>query len=203
MDENTTVSTETNETTATENQVEQTDVEKTSVETEGSKNYEAELAKLKMELLKANQKADQMAKEAADHRKKWKSLQTAEEQKAEEERERQEAIENELKALRKQASVASVSKRVMSFVNDEAMANTIAEKLYGAEFIDDALDEIQKAWTIKEKKLRQEFGKIPAPVAGEDAPTISKEDILKMGYKERADYAHKYPETYSKIFKTN
>ena len=153
-----------------------------------------EIARLKAALDKATH-------EAAEAKRNLRAKQTAEEQKAEEEREKQEAIENELKELRKQASVSNISKRVLSFVGDETVSNTIAEALYGAEDIDTAIDEFNRAWIAREKKLKLEYGKIPAPGVGEDAPKITKEDFRNMSYKERLDFKSKYPEAYQSLSK--
>lgn len=153
-----------------------------------------EIARLKAALDKATH-------EAAEAKRSLRAKQTAEEQKAEEEREKQEAIENELKELRKQASVSNNAKRIISFVGDENVATTIAEALYGAEDIDAAIDELNRAWIAKEKRLKLEYGKIPAPGVGEDAPKISKDDFRNMSYSERLDFKSKYPEAYRSLSK--
>lgn len=157
---------------------------------------EQEIAKLKAAL-------DKATKEAADYKRQFRATKTAEEQRAEEEREKYEAMQNRVAELERERDISNISKRAMALVSDETVAGTLAEAMVGAADIDAIFDEIQKAWSIKEKKLRQEFGKIPAPVAGEDAPTMSKEDISKMGYKQRAEFAAKYPETYQKIMNIN
>ena len=60
--------------------------------------------------------------------------------------------------------------------------------------------EIQKLWTAREKALRLEFQKIPAPSAGNaDGPTITAEQFHAMGYLERVEFAQKNPEEYNKL----
>jgi hypothetical protein len=152
----------------------------------------AEVARLKAAL-------DKATKEAAEQKRKIRSLQSAEDARAEEEKERQEAIENELKELRKKAAVGEKAKRIIAFTGDETVSTAIAEALYGAEDADAVIDELSKAWTAKEKKLRMEYGKIPAPGAGDDAPTITKEQLAEMNYTERVAFATKYPDTYKKL----
>lgn len=159
---------------------------------EQPKNDSAELLRMKAAL-------DKAAKEAADYKKQLRAKQTAEEARAEEERARQEAIEQELNELRKQSAVSSISKRVMGFLGDETLSTTVAEHLYGAADTDAALDAIQRAWTLREKKLRMEYGKIPAPESGDGTPSISKEQLSAMTYAERADFARKYPDLYEKL----
>lgn len=159
---------------------------------EPPKNDSAELLRMKAAL-------DKAAKEAADYKKQLRAKQTEEEARAEEERARQEAIEQELNELRKQSAVSGISKRVMGFLGDEALSTTVAEHLYGASDTDAALDAIQKAWTMREKKLRMEYGKIPAPESGDGTPSVSKEQLGSMTYTERAEFARKYPDLYEKL----
>lgn len=137
-----------------------------------------QLKKLQEELVKEKNKSDTFAKEAAENRKALRATKSAEEQRAEEEKERQEAIEAELKSLRKQSAMANISKKVLTFVGDEEVSNTVAEYLYGAEDIDAAITAINKAWVAKEKKLRMEYGKIPAP--GKSAEEEKREKNIEM-----------------------
>lgn len=173
--------------------------ETTPVEQETVKDESPEIAKLKAEIAKLNNKNNALAKENSEQKKRLRASQSAEEQRAEEEKERNEAIENELKTLRKQAALSGISKKVMTFIGDETVSNTISEALYGAEDVDAVLDEIKKAWTAREKKLRMEYGKIPAPDAGDGAPQTSAADLSKMSYRERLDFKQKYPDTYKKL----
>lgn len=188
--------TNTQETTVNESKVtETTPTQQTETPPPEPTKQDKEIAKLKAAL-------DKVTHEAAEAKRNLRAKQTAEEQKAEEERERQEALENELKELRKQSSVANISKRVMSFIQDETVAGTIAEALYGAEDIDTAIDEFNRAWISREKKLKLEYGKIPAPGLGsDDAPKITKEDFAKMSYKERFDLKSKYPDVFQALSK--
>lgn len=137
----------------------------------------AEIERLRAELARNKKALDNATKEAAEYKKTIRKNQSEEERRAEEERERQEAIENELKTLRKQSAVAVTAKKVMTFIADENAATTVAESLYGAEDIDAAVDEIQKAWTAHEKKLRMEYGKIPAPGAGNEEEDKKKANV--------------------------
>lgn len=159
----------------------------------------AEVAKLKAELAKHKAALDKATKESAEFKRQLRASKSAEEQRAEEEKERQEAIQQELETLRKQAAVSTISKSVMGFVGDESASSAIAEALYGAADVDGALDALSKAWVAREKKLRMEFGKIPAPDAGDGAPQVSVSDLSKMSYRERLEFKQKYPDTYRKV----
>lgn len=160
----------------------------------------AEIARLKAELAKAKAATDKATKEAGDYRKQLKSKMTADEAAAEEKRAQEEALNTELNDLRKRFAVAETTKKVMALGGDEAVSTKIAEYLYGAEDTESALAEIQKLWTAREKALRLEFQKIPAPSAGNaDGPTITAEQFHAMGYLERVEFAQNHPEEYNKL----
>ena len=183
------------ETTVTEN-TEKTEVE--TAETETAEN--PEVAKLRAEIAKQKAALDKATKEAAESKRALRAKQSAEEAAAEEAKEAAEARDKELAELRKRFAVAETSKKVMAFVGDEQTANTVAEYLYGADDVDAALTAISKAWTAKEKALRLEYGKIPAPGVGSgEGTTITKAQLDAMSYTERVGFANKYPEEYEKL----
>lgn len=172
----------------------------TTPNTEPPLNENAEIKRLQAELAKAINKNDALSKENAEQRKQIRARQSAEEIAAEEKRIADEAMQTELNTLRKRFAVAETSKKIMSFVGDEAVSTNVAEYLYGAEDVDAALAAIQKAWTAKEKALRLEYGKIPAPgVGGSDGPTLTKEQLDKMDYLQRVEFANKHPDEYAKL----
>lgn len=183
-------------TTTTEQTTEETTSE---VETEPVVNN-AEIERLKKELAKQIQKNDTLAKENKEQKAQLRASKTAEEQKAEEEKEAREAIEKELTELRKERAVANHSKKVYTFIQDEAVSNEVAAHLYGAEDVDAAIDAISKAWTAREKALKLEYGKIAPPSTGAgDGPLLTKEQLDAMNYKDRATFAAQHPEEYNKL----
>ena len=160
----------------------------------------SEAAKTNAEVLRLKLALDKATREAAENKRALRARQSAEEAAAANEKKQIAAIENELKQLRRERAVANASKRVMTFVQDEKTATSIAEALYGAADIDLAVDVLSKAWTMKEKALRTEFGKIPAPGVGDtDGPGISKQKLDAMGYRDRLQYANKHPDEYQKL----
>lgn len=160
----------------------------------------AELAALKAELARQKAALDKATKEAGDYKKQLRAKQTAEEAAAEEAKTQQEALMKELETLRKERAVASTTAKVLPLVGDNTVAGQIAEYLYGADDVDSALAAIQKAWTAKEKALRLEFGKIPAPgVGGADGPTVTKAQLDAMTYVDRVKFANEHPEEYNKL----
>ena len=159
-----------------------------------------ELAKLRAELAKQKAAIDKATKEASEYKKALRQRQSAEEIAAEEKRIADEARDKELNELRKRFAVAETSKKVMSFVGDEQISNSVAEYLYGAEDIDGAIDAINKAWIAREKKLRMEFGRLPAPGVGStEGNTVTKEQLNAMSYTERVNFANTHPDEYNKL----
>ena len=109
-------------------------------------------------------------------------------------------MEKELAELRKERAVANASKKAFTLVQDESVANAIAEAGYGAEDFDLLMDLVGKAWTAREKALKIEYGKVPAPgIGASDGVTITKTQLDGMGYKERLDFATKHPDEYQKL----
>ena len=177
---------------------EQAEPETTVTETET--NDKAEIARLKAELAKQKAAMDKATKEAGDYKKQLRARQSAEEAAAEAEKERQEAMEKELAELRKERAVANTSKRVFTFIQNEAVATEIANALYGAEDVDVAIDAISKAWAGREKALKIEYGRVPAPGVGSgDGPTITKEQLDAMTLSERVEFSNKHPDEYRKL----
>lgn len=171
-----------------------------TVETVETNDANPEIAKLRAEMAKQKAALDKATKEAAESKRALRAKQSAEEIAAEEKRIADEARDNELNELRKRFAVVESSKKIMSFVGDEAVASTVAEYLYGAEDVDGAIDAFNKAWIAKEKKLRMEFGRLPAPgVGGSDGPTITKEQLNMMTYTERIKFATEHPDDYEKL----
>lgn len=170
---------ETNVTTTDTNEQNQPEVNSNDASNATTDN--AEIARLKADLAKQKAALDKATKEAAENKRLLRARQTEEEAAAEAEKERQEAIEKELNELRKERAVALVSKSVYTFVQDEKIATTIAEGLYGAEDADGVVAAFNKAWAAKEKALKLEYGKVPAPGAGSpDGTPMSKAEIMKI-----------------------
>ena len=169
-------------------------------ETDNQTADNAEIAKLRAEMARQKAALDKATSEAASMKKQLRAKQSEEEIAAEEKRLADEARDKELAELRKRFANAENSKKLMGFIGDEATANTVAEYLYGAEDVDAAITAINKAWQAKEKALRAEFGKIPAPgVGGSEGASITLEQLDAMQYRERAEFAMKYPAEYNAL----
>ena len=155
--------TETNETVATETE-QQTNTENESAEQ--TANAE-ELAKLKADLARYKESVNKLTKEAGDAKKALRAKQTAEEIAAEEKKAQDEATHKEIEELRREVAKTKAVKTVMGKLGTtDEVSGKIAEYLYGAEDIENALTEIRRAWDAKEKALRLEYGKVPSPGAG-------------------------------------
>lgn len=130
----------------------------------------AEIARLKAETAKQKDAIDKATKEAGDLRKQLRSKMTQEQIDAAEKQEAADKTAKELEDLRRQVAKGNTVKTVMGKLGlDEETAGNLADHLYGAADIENALLEIQKAWQAKEKSLRMEFGKLTGPGSGADS----------------------------------
>lgn len=130
----------------------------------------AEIARLKAEAAKQKASLDKATKEAGDLRKELRSKMTQEQIDAQEKQEAAEKAAKELEDLRKEVAKGKTVKTVMGKLGlDEEAAGNLADHLFGAADIDNALLEIQKAWQIRETALKKEFGRITGPGAGADS----------------------------------
>ena len=135
-----------------------------------SDTLNAEIARLKAELAKNKDALNNATKEAGDLRKELRSKMTQEQIDAEEKAEAAQKTAKELEDLRRQVAKGNTVKTVMGKLGlDEDAAGNLADHLYGAADIDNALLEIQKAWQAKEKALKLEYGKVTGPGAGADS----------------------------------
>lgn len=159
---------------------------------EDKSTLEAELEKLRADLAKQKKALDEATSEAGKYRKELRAKQTAEEIAAEEKKAADEKAAQELEELRREVAKTKTVKSVMGKLGtDEDLSGKIAEALYGAEDIDNAMLLIQKAWAAREKALRLEYGKITGPGAGsgdgEDSAEQKAIDLAKKLGRERAD----------------
>lgn len=130
----------------------------------------AEIVRLKAEMAKQKAAMDKAMTEANTAKKALKAKMTAEEIAAQEKAAEEEAQKNRIVELEKQVARAGTVKSVMGKLGlDEDSAGNLADHLFGAADIENALLEIQKAWQAREAALRKEFGKIPGPGAGADS----------------------------------
>ena len=135
-----------------------------------SADKDAEIARLKADLARQKEAIDKATKEAGNLRKELRSKMTQAEIDADAEKEAKEKTAKELDELRRKVARSEATKNVMGKLGlSEEAAGNLADHLYGAADIDNALLEIQKAWQAKEKALRMEFGKLTGPGTGADS----------------------------------
>ena len=184
------------DTNVNEVETEATDVKETNT----NDNISSEIAKLRAEVARQKAALDKATKEAGDYRKQLRAKQSEEEIAAAEKQVADEERDRKLAEYEKRFTVAEASKKIMSFVGDEKTSTTLAEFLFGAADVDSAIEELNKAWIAKEKKLRAEYGRITAPGVGRtDGGTITKEQLDMMTYTERIKFANNFPDEYEKL----
>lgn len=162
----------------------------------------AEIARLKAEMAKQKEALNAATSEAGKYRKELKSKMTQEQIDAEEKAEAAEKTAKELEELRKEVAKGKTVKAVMGKLGlDEDAAGNLADHLYGAADMENALLEIQKAWQAREKALRLEYGKVTGPGTGADsnspeAQAVRRATELGKARKAQNDQAQKAMDAY-------
>lgn len=140
----------------------------------------AQIAKLQAELAKQKAALDKATHEASTANKALKAKMTQEEIDAAAKQEAEEKAAKELEDLRREVAKGKAVKTVMGKLGlDEEAAGNLADHLYGAADVDNALLEIQKAWQARETALRKEFGKVTAPGVGTDSNSPEAQAIRR------------------------
>lgn len=140
----------------------------------------AEIARLKAEAAKQKAALDKATHEASEAKKSLKAKMTQEEIDAQAKQEAAEKAAQELDELRKQVAKGNTVKTVMGKLGlDEETAGSLADCLYGAADIENALLNIQKAWQAREAALRKEYGKITGPGTGADSNSPEAQAIKR------------------------
>ena len=179
--------------------------EKPAAESKKEENQDKKDAPDVQELLNRiatlERKADKASAEAADYKKKWKESLSSQEQASVEKAEAEAEREEKFNQLLRENSINKLEKTYLGlgYLAEEA------EKMAAAEFDGDleAKTKIMREVDARKKKeFEAEFLKSRPDInagAGGENPNISKEAFEKMGYLERVDFKHKYPETYKKF----
>lgn len=149
----------------------------------GLEALNAEIARLKAEAQNYKLAIDKATKEAAAYKREIKAKMTAEEIAAKEKEEADQKAAQELEDLRREVAKGKTVKSVMGKLGlDEETSGNLADHLFGAADIENALLEIQKAWVARERALKLEYGKIPGPGTG----GVSPEEAARQAAIDRA-----------------
>lgn len=146
-------------------------------------------------------KADKASAEAADYKKKWKDSLSSQEQASIEKAEAEAEREEKFNQLLRENSINKLEKTYLGlgYLAEEA------EKMAAAEYDGDLETKtkiMREVDARKKKEFEAEFLKSRPEInagAGGENPNVSKEAFEKMGYLERVEFKHKYPETYKKF----
>lgn len=176
--------------------------EPTKVEQQEKKEPETtDMQELLNRIATLERKADKASAEAADYKKKWKESLSSQEQASIEKAEKEAEREEKFNQLLRENSINKLEKTYLGlgYLAEEA------EKMAAAEFDGDLETKtkiMREVDARKKKEFEAEFLKSRPDInagAGGESPNVSKEAFEKMGYLERVDFKHKYPETYKKF----
>ena len=139
-------------------------------ESESMESLKARIAQLEAKAVKDKQALDKATHEASEANKALKAKMTQEEMDAAAKKEAEEQREQEIAEMQKELARNRASKSIMGRIGlAEEEANKLADALYGAADLENALLIFQKAWQGREKALKMEYGKIPGPGTGGDS----------------------------------
>ena len=150
-------------------------------EDESPEALKAKIAQLELKNAKEKEAKDKAMSEASAAKKALKAKMTQEEIDAANKKEEQEKAAAHVAELEKKVAMIDATNAVMSNLGvDKAVAGNIAESLIGCENVDNALLLIKQAWDAKEKALRIEFGKIPAPGSGGGSEDRETQEAMRF-----------------------
>lgn len=154
--------------------------EKKADDGESVASLKAKIAQYEAKQLKDKEAIDKATHEASEARKALREKMTQEELNAEAKKEAEEKQAQELDDLRKKVARSETAKSIMGTIGlSEDDSGTLADCLYGAADVKNALLLIQKAWQAKEKALKLEYGKITPPGAGTDSNSPEAQAIKR------------------------
>jgi len=154
-----------------------------------------------LELSKLKSAMDKASSEAADYKKKYKSLVDEQTLQNEEKEESIKAMQEELASAKKQLSVIENAKQMLALGYSDEQATKAANALAEGKLTE--VFKIQKEVMDGKIKAVQEQGlkamKEPLAQGSEAVTSITPEQFNKMGYSERTELFKNDPDTYAKL----
>lgn len=162
----------------------------------------SELAQLKAEKQKLQNKYNQASSEAAKTKQALRAKQTAEEREAEELAEQKRLADEEKENLRKELDHIKAVNAYNAFSenNIELLIEAVAEKDHSAVaaiFKNEMERAVDSA--IKDAKVKWLKENPPANIGNGDQPTITPEQFAKMSYSKRVEIKANNPQLYEKL----
>ncbi len=105
----------------------------------------------------------------------------------------------EIKALRREIDCMDIARKAVQFGFDSASAGKIAKWMVGAADPEGALQAISTIWMQRERDLKKQLmDGVPRKTVS-SSPSVSKEQLDGMSYRERVDFAEANPEQYERL----
>lgn len=105
----------------------------------------------------------------------------------------------EIKALRREIDCIDIARKAVQLGFDYASAGKIAKGMVGAADPEGALQAISTILMQRERDLRKTLmDGVPRKTVA-SAPSISKEELDRMSYKGRVEFAEANPEAYERL----
>lgn len=143
---------------------------------------------------------DKTAKELADKKKELKDKLTAEEQAADEAKEKQEAMEKELNDLRRESTISKTKAKYLSLGYDEKLAEETAQAVADGD-TEKVFANEKKHLADFEKQIRADALKnSPRPDGGQGGNTMTLEKFRKLSPAERLQFSEEHTDEYKAMY---
>ena len=145
---------------------------------------------------------DKTAKELADKKKELKEKQTAEEQAADEAKEKQEAMEKELNDLRRESTISKTKAKYLSLGYDEKLAEETAQAVADGD-TEKVFANEKKHLADFEKQIRADALKnSPRPDGGQGGNTMTLDKFRKLSPLERLQFSEEHADEYKAMYES-
>ena len=143
---------------------------------------------------------DKTAKELADKKRELKDKLTAEEQAADEAKEKQEAMEKELNDLRRESTISKTKAKYLSLGYDEKLAEETAQAVADGD-TEKVFANEKKHLADFEKQIRADALKnSPRPSGGQGGNTMTLEKFRTLSPAERLQFSEEHADEYKAMY---
>lgn len=173
----------------------------TTVETEPTVDYKAEYERLAAENEKLRKANTSASADASKYKKELAARMSEEERNKAEQAEANRALEEELKALRRDKAVSEHMASFLSVGYDDALAKSSAEAIVDGNTAA-VFDGLKKFIALRDKAMNADaIRNTTKPGTGASNPTVTREQFNSMSYSERVKLFENDRELYDKLSK--
>lgn len=144
---------------------------------------------------------DKASSEAAEYKRKLRENMSEAERKALEDAERMQELQDRVKTLELEKTIAENEKNLIAIGYDEKSAKVVANALYKGDFATVFAEQANFVDAQKKAALAKALKDTPPPPAGGKPDTLTKDDFKKMSIDEKTKLYTEQPELYAELSK--